>query len=434
MIWNLNCLILLGLAILLGRLFPANLVAQTQELVYDNYVYDPVVRTVQFYREGYPMSFPYLTLAQGSRLMLEFDELRDEPADDYNVTILHCNADWKPSELAYIEYTDGVQQDRIIQVQHSQNTLVSYNHYKYQFPSQNNQRLKVSGNYILKVYRSSDDQPVITRRFVVVDSRVIIQPAAGLANNPEQRFRLQAVNFNLLLGDLPVQNPNEDFRIHVLQNFRWDTRNILQKPAYNWPDRLEYIFDAANEFKGGNEFRMFDSRNAILSGFGVAKIEFERQYNVCWLRPDKPRLTNAYLSEPDINGSFVVGLTNATSSLTPDVQADYFNTKFKLVVAEKLEQGDVYIYGQLTDWKLSEAFRMHYIDGFYENEVLLKQGVYNYEYIVYEAATQTINETALEGSHMETENAYTLLVYWRRFGGRYDELIALKHINFYEPN
>jgi hypothetical protein len=57
--------------------------------------------------------------------------------------------------------------------------------------------------------------------------------------------------------------------------------------------------------------------------------------------------------------------------------------------------------------------------------------VYNYIYVVDNVETHP-DETTMEGTHAETENYYTILVYWRRFGGRYDELIALRHVNFYE--
>ena len=394
----------------------------------DNFIYDPAVRSVQFHRMGNPLSFPMLTLGGGSRLELHFDELRDPPTADYGVTFVHCNADWTPSDLIFSEFFDGISQDRLLTVRHSQGTQVSYNHYRYVFPNEQ-QRFKVSGNYVLKIFRGTDEEDlVLTRRFVITENKVQLRTNLGLSNTSGERFRLQAVNFELLPLNLPIQDPNSDFKIQILQNFRWDNRRMVGAPTNIWPGRLEYIFDAATEFNGGNEFRLFDSRNTLQAGFGVQEIQLGPDYMRCFLRPDRRRTSNAYLTEPDLNGAFIPGVRNMPD---PEVSADYMNTYFRLLLPAPLER-PVYVFGQLTDWKLSEGYRMRWNpQGYYETEALLKQGVYNYIYVVDNGGPHP-DETALEGTHAETENYYTILVYWRRFGGRYDELIALRHVNFYE--
>ena len=54
----------------------------------------------------------------------------------------------------------------------------------------------------------------------------------------------------------------------------------------------------------------------------------------------------------------------------------------------------------------------------------LKQGFYNYKYVVVDA-DGNLNEGAISGNHYQTENNYKVLVYYRNLGARYDKLIGI---------
>jgi len=62
-------------------------------------------------------------------------------------------------------------------------------------------------------------------------------------------------------------------------------------------------------------------------------------------------------------------------------------------------------------------------NGFYETQLLLKQGFYNYKYVVVNA-DGTLNEGAISGNFDQTENNYKVLVYYRDLGARYDKIIG----------
>ena len=88
--------------------------------------------------------------------------------------------------------------------------------------------------------------------------------------------------------------------------------------------------------------------------------------------------------------------------------------------------------GSFTDWKPDEMYRMIYdrSRGLYIAEIELKQGYYNYTYaLVSEDNPKEINYAEVEGSWHETENVYTVLIYWRPFGQRYDRVIGINHFN-----
>ena len=61
--------------------------------------------------------------------------------------------------------------------------------------------------------------------------------------------------------------------------------------------------------------------------------------------------------------------------------------------------------------------------GLYEGIVLMKQGFYNYQYITIDKNNQQSNHD-IDGSFHQTENDYTILVYYKPFGSRYDKVIG----------
>jgi hypothetical protein len=59
---------------------------------------------------------------------------------------------------------------------------------------------------------------------------------------------------------------------------------------------------------------------------------------------------------------------------------------------------------------------------------LLKQGGYDYQYWFIPSTKKAATTQMSEGSHWETQNSYTICVYYRPFGSRYDRLVGLKQI------
>ena len=64
----------------------------------------------------------------------------------------------------------------------------------------------------------------------------------------------------------------------------------------------------------------------------------------------------------------------------------------------------------------------------YHSNLFLKQGFYNYQYITANKEGK-INNHAIEGSFYQTENIYTVIVYHRPYGTRYDQVIGVGSTN-----
>ena len=98
-----------------------------------------------------------------------------------------------------------------------------------------------------------------------------------------------------------------------------------------------------------------------------------------------------------------------------------------------LYDDDIYVTGQFSDWQLHDDYRMVYNNAInaYVLKVPLKQGFYDYAYALVprKAEKKTLNLSPLEGDWFETENDYTILIYYKPFGGRADQVIGMLHFN-----
>jgi len=93
----------------------------------------------------------------------------------------------------------------------------------------------------------------------------------------------------------------------------------------------------------------------------------------------------------------------------------------------------VFVVGEMNKYNLDDSSAMTYNadKGAYEKTLYLKQGYYSYAYVTRDA--QNPNSIAMteltEGDYWETENDYTVLIYYRSLSGRHDELIGVSSIN-----
>ena len=69
----------------------------------------------------------------------------------------------------------------------------------------------------------------------------------------------------------------------------------------------------------------------------------------------------------------------------------------------------------------------------YEGTMLLKEGYYNYQYMYIPSGSTEGSLSQIEGSFYQTENEYTVLVYYTQKGSRYDRLVGYRNLKF-EPS
>ena len=60
--------------------------------------------------------------------------------------------------------------------------------------------------------------------------------------------------------------------------------------------------------------------------------------------------------------------------------------------------------------------------------MLFKQGFYNYTHVI-KKESEKLDMTTIDGSYQETENNYTILVYYQPFGERITRIAGATTIN-----
>ena len=394
--------------------------------VYDNTCYDDKVGTVILQKNiGIYDPLPVINLGSTVSLKLSFDML--DPQNEFlNYSIIHCNRNWIPSDLQPMDYLNGNTIGEITDYKFSTNTYQSYTHYSLNFPTEE-MALTKSGNYILKVFRNFDEEDILlTRRFMVVDIQTKISSTIKSATVPEFRFSHQEVDFSVNYLGFDIPNPFLDVNVTILQNNSWNNAISNLKPQFVNNNELSFNYENENLFPGTNEFRFFDIRSLRFFSNNVIKKYIDSVQNVV-LRPEESKAYLNYVRWIDYNGKRDI-FNSDGMNLVED--GDYALVHFNFKSNNLEDMGEIFVYGELTDWQLKDEFKMIYSPelDMYTCPVLLKQSYYNYHFILRDKDGK-IDYSFTEGNHQETENDYTILVYHKNVFYGYDEIIGLGYRN-----
>ena len=401
-----------------------NLSGQSDSLRNYDFVYRDNIHAVKFHINGLPLSNPIIDLNSSSRLVLSFDDLNDD-ITDYVYQIVHCDMNWKPSELDELDYIDGFNGERIADYNFSYNTLKDYTHYDLFLPNQD-LRWTISGNYLLHIWEDNEERrPVITRRFMVAESKVRIGGELVAPSKVDKYRSHQEIDFLVNHKGLDIRNPRREITAVVLQNGRWDNAISGLKPVFIKGEDLLFDFQDKIVFPAGKEFRFLDMRTfRYLTEKMADMVERDTEYDIALFKEEARTFKN-FRSYEDINGRFLIDHQEREDA---DIEGDYATIFFSVGVTQELFDTDVYLFGALTDWQIQDKYQLKYNPavGAYVGKVLLKQGFYNYFYVGVPAGSDQIDYETFEGNWHETENEYTILIYYRPFGQRYDSLIAVR--------
>jgi len=365
--------------------------------------------------------FPVLQL--GEPLRVTFDDIIGDEAD-YYYKIVHCNYDWTPSNLAKGQYMRGMDNQRIINYENSFNTLQLYSNYRLTIPNQFT-TLLLTGNYMLSIY-NDEDELMFSRKFIVYQNSVGVGAAVHRTRDLSTIEEDQLIQFEINTANMQLRNPERELKVVLLQNYDWKTAITGLKPQFTLGTRFVYRYNTETSFPGGNEYFNFDNKEIRGGNISIASIELRDVYHN-YLHTNPTRAGLEYTFNPDINGDFLV---NTIQGEDPSIEADYAMIHFSLANYMDLKGSKVYVVGRFNNHAIGEENQMFYNPetDLYEAQILLKQGFYNFKYVVVNEKGE-VDPVKISGSNFETENDYLIIVYFRMFGDIYDRIIGIGTTN-----
>lgn len=382
------------------------------------------IKTVQFNENrSIGTSLPIVQL--GRSIRLSFDDIIGDERD-YFYKITHHNADWTESDLAKAEYLQGMDNVRILNFENSVATLQLYTHYDLTIPNEMTKRLTKTGNYLLSIY-DEEEQLVFSRKFMIF--RPDFSVGAQVKRSRDLAFvdTKQVVRFFVDGGDQLIIDPKLNLHTILIQNNNLKTAITGIDPQFNIGNRLEYRYDQETAFWAGNEFFNFENKDVRAATSMVRSIELKSLYHN-YLYSNPARYDQPYTFNPDINGNFLI---TTLQGRTPLTEAEYVWIHFSLRHPELLDGQSVHLYGNFNNYVIDESTKLTYSTRSREYELtyLLKQGFFNYNYVVVNEDGSIDYQNNMDGNYWQTENDYQILVYYRRPGGRFDELLGYGKTN-----
>jgi len=383
------------------------------------------LKTLTVYPDGIWTELPVIKLGSDNKVEIAFDELSHD-YKRYAYRVIHCNADWKRSDMSVLEYMEGFPENDLESGEQSVSTLTLFTHYAFSIPN-DKVKLLLSGNYAVEVYdKDGNGEALLTACFMVSENKSLIDANLTATTDIDFKQQHQQLNFVVRPVGLSIKQPLNELKVVVQQNHRRDTevRNI--NPSTLNGDLLQYEHNKELIFKGGNEYRRFEITSYKYPGINVNRIEYFKPFYNVELLPTDNRNTG-YTYDRDQNGRFLI---HSQEALEDKSGSDYFLVHFTLPMDSPLLDGGFFLNGDFVNNRQDANSKLIYNfeSKAYEKTLLLKQGAYNFQYVFKPTKGGMPTSDTMEGSYWQTENEYQIYVYYRPVGERYDRLIGFKQI------
>ena len=379
------------------------------------------VRTIQLYRTGDERRLPILPLGSGATLTLAFDvmDIRGRPLSVY---FYHANRSWR-RDLTPAEYLTSFQRDDLIDYQPSRATTVDYTHYTYQFPN-NSIDFRISGNYILRVTEQGmEDDVLFERAFFVSEQATSVE--LGLDNVLTGVSSYPSIQPLAQFTPPPSIQANVfDYNVCFMRNGQIAEARCADRPMLAQQPALQFFLQPEASFAPEVADYVVDIGSVRVGG-RIENTDLTQSPYLVVLEPDYARFAGTGL-EPLLNGQAVVNAA-VRDFPDPEVSGEYVNVRFAYVPPEERPlAGDIIVTGGFNGWRVEPANRLEWVPGAgrYEGTVLMKQGQYEYRYLVSDQRVQR----ALTGASPRLDNLYTVFVYYNDIRLQTDRLIAVNGI------
>ena len=357
----------------------------------------------------------------GDTFQLQFDDLYGNDAS-YFYEIIHCDYNWNPSDLQKRDYLQGFDNQRIQESSNSFNCLQIYTHYSLPFPNSTTQ-LKISGNYMLRIL-NEDKEVVFSRKLMVYEDLVSVPIQIKRARTVTNLESKHNVEFTIKSNVINFQNPLKNIKTVLFQNGKFCNAISNISPQFTIGNDLIYKYDMLTQFWAGNEFLYFDNKEIRVASNSISRVDNQKEIYSSYLFTNEARANSNYYNWQDVNGNFTVRRLFAENS---DIEADYSWVYFSLSAPLfRTSDGAIYVTGMFNNYALTPENKMEYNSekGIYEKAILIKQGFVNFEFTAVQKNGKIDSENNIDGNFFQTENEYTVLVYYNEDTDRYTRIIG----------
>nr|WP_315195791.1 DUF5103 domain-containing protein [uncultured Flavobacterium sp.] len=402
-----------SIAVLLLSFFCLTLTAQVQTEIPPPYN----IKTASFVQNSQNV-VPIFGL--GDPFEFQFDDLFGNEAD-YYYEITHCDYNWIPTDIPKSDYLSGFDSQKIQEYVNSFNTLQIFTHYRLSIPN-NYTKIKLSGNYVLTIL-NSDKEVVLKRYFVLYENRVSVPLKIRKPRTVKNIYSKHNLNFEINTDDFLLQNPTQNLKVVLLQNGNFNNviKNIV--PQYNIGNVFVYKYDQETQFWAGNEFLNFDSKDIKNANNYVSFVNSDSGIYNTHLFTNNAKASFPYSNYSDLNGNFSERKLDGENY---KIESDYSWVYFSLSAPLANPSSSIYVMGMFNNYSATPENKMDFNTekGLYEKAILIKQGFTNYQYITVNNKGFIDSENAIDGNFYQTENDYTVLVYYKGNTDRYVKVIG----------
>ncbi len=348
-------------------------------------------------------------LPLNSPFKIHFDELTGEESY-YYYQIKHYDKNWQETLLSKNQFLIGNDNHLINDNTASNNTLQTFTHYTINIPNTFHRGFKRSGNYSIDIYNDWEEL-VVSKKFIIYEAESSIKIKTKRTRDLKFIDTHQRIELEITPEEIII-NPKENLHVIILQNNNLKTAKHLQKPQFVIGNTFVYNKEKEMSFAGGNEYLNFDNKDLRTGTTNIAKTQLKEIFHH-YLFAHQKRKFLTYTYNPDINGGFLINQYNRYKNIDSNSNAEYVWVHFKLMT-NKYEDQNVHVYGGFNNYNLNKTTQLkyNYKEQAYMGKLLLKQGFYNFNYVSSNVENTKIIEN-LSGNFFQTENEYTILVYYK---------------------